>query len=951
MPFSFSVEYADALWLLLLLPLVIFMARRGGSGPVVRKSSRRLSIALRLLIVTLLIASIANLQLTTPSDKVASVFLVDVSDSMGENGRSQALEFTRKALQGMKDNQQGGIVVFGQDAAIQRLVSNEKQLSTLMVSPNTGYSNLAEAVRLGTALLPGDARRRLVLVSDGNQNVDEVRDAAKLSAASGVPVDVVTVKRKDGPEVSLSNLQVPGNLRQGEEFALKVAVDSNFAGPGRLQILEDGKVISEKAVELKTGANLFTEQLIAKARGSVNYTARVVASGDTIAQNNENQSYSVVKGKPRALLVEGHPDQKEAANLEAALKQSDIEPTVISPDRFPPLKELREFDSVMLVNVPANKLTETNMKELQSYVKDLGKGMVMVGGEESYGMGGYSRTPLEEMLPVDLQLPAELRTPSVAMVLVIDRSGSMVDGFRGYRSGSAKSKLELAKDAAYLAVQQLGKDDQVGVVTFDTQARWQIPLTKVEDPTRFSEPISRIGPGGGTYIYSGFAPAVTALKSAKASSKHIIILTDGQDAGRTNYDPLLEESNNAKITVSTIGLGADVNSSFLQNLAERGGGRYNFVSDPDNLPAIFAKEARLAARSYIVEEDFTPAVADSSAIIKRIASTPALKGYVATKSKPNTTLALVTARKEPLLAHWQYGLGRVAAWTSDAKGRWASDWLSWNDFPRFWSQMVRWTVAENESGGIQVQTKMVGNRIVVMADALSVESQYLNGLSVKAKVAGSGGGPEQEITLVQTAPGHYEGGFTPDKAGSYSVSVQGSGQAVTVTGSPTTLPANLSLSQTVGAVAPYSPEYRQLGSNEPLMKEIASLSGGRVLSSPEETFRGELGSAFERHNLWPWLLLLAVLLFPLDIAVRRTRFSPLAIYRGYKDYRQTLRVQRQSQHEANAVVSAVLVETTLSEPTETAEVAVVDNPEPPPATPETADEDEPNDEVAEQKLK
>ncbi len=881
MPFSFNFGYSDALWLLLLLPVVVLLARNGGSGAVMRRSARRLSVLLRLAIMTLLILSIANLQLVTTSDKLSTVFLLDVSDSVGATGRAQSVDFTRKALQTMKDNQQAGVIVFGQDALVEKLVGKDKTLGNLESTPVTSYSNLAEAVRLGTALLPSDSQRRLVLISDGNQNVDEVRNAAKIASSNGVQIDVVSQGQQSGPDVSIGGVQVPSNLRIGEEFSLKVNVDSNYAGAARLLILQDNQVVSDKPVTIQSGSNLFTEKLVAKSQGFVNYTARIIADKDTIEQNNEMNAYSRVKGGPRVLLVEGHPDQHEAANLQAALTQNKIEATTIPPDKFPNLNDLTQYDTVLLINVPASSLSQANMNVLQAYVKDLGKGMIMVGGEESYGLGGYFRTPVEDMLPVELQLPSKLQTPSVAMVMVIDRSGSMADSYNGPGAGAAGiAKIELAKDAAYLAATQLSNTDQVGIVVFDTQSQWQVPLGAMGNPSNLVSPIGRIAPGGGTNIYSGLEPAVNALKNATAKNKHIILLTDGQDSEGIEYNSLIAEANKAGITISTVGLGEDVNTDFLSNLAKKGGGRYTFINDPSNLPKIFAKEAHLAARSYIVEEPFVPKISDPSPIVKDIGATPPLKGYVATRVKGTATLALVTGRNEPLLAHWQYGLGRVAAWTSDAKGRWASDWLGWQDFPRFWSQMIRWTVAENDAGGLQVQTKMVGNRIYVTADAISLDSQYINGLDVKAKVVSSTlNGSQDGMNLTQTAPGHYEGYFTPKNAGAYIVNVQGQGQTGDTTGK------KVNLTQTIGAVASYSPEYKQLGTNTALLKDIAGLTGGRVLTNPAEAFSQDLTRTTRQQEIWPWLLLAAILLFPLDIAVRRIRLAPLAFLRNARSNR------------------------------------------------------------------
>jgi uncharacterized protein YegL len=465
------------------------------------------------------------------------------------------------------------------------------------------------------------------------------------------------------------------------------------------------------------------------------------------------------------------------------------------------------------------------------------------------------------------------------MVLVIDRSGSMADSYNGPGAGAAGiAKIELAKDAAYLAATQLSNTDQVGVVTFDTQAQWQVPLGPMGNPANLVSPIGRIAPGGGTNIYSGFSPAVETLKNANAANKHIILLTDGQDSEGIDYKQVIADANKAGITVSTVGLGEDVNETLLKSIANQCGGRYYYVNDPSNLPKIFARESHLAARSYIIEEPFTPTIANPSPIIKGITAMPQLLGYVGTRVKPTATLALVTGRNEPLLAHWQYGLGRVAAWTSDATGRWAKNWLSWSDFPRFWSQMVRWTIAANEVGGLQVQTKSVGNRIYVEADALNADSQYLNNLDAKASIVSSSlSGDKEEITLQQTAPGHYEGYFVPKETGSFLVNVQADNQS----GSTTSGDKPLNLSQTVGAVASYSPEYKQLGTNTALLQEIANLTGGKVLTNPEEAFANDLSRTTRSQDLWPWLLLLAILLFPLDVGIRRINFSFANLREGF----------------------------------------------------------------------
>lgn len=869
---SLAFSYPLALLLLLLIPVLFVISRAASSRLLLRRRNRRLSLAVRSLILTCLVLTVAGAQLNTLSDRLAVVFLVDGSDSMG-GVKGQALQFTRQAMTAMKDTQVAGMVVFGQHAMIEKSVDGQRQVSEIQSQPGTGYTNLAEAVRLGLAMLPTGTQRRLVLISDGNQNLDDVRGAAQVAAAQGVQIDVLPSGTQSGADVSVNTINVASNIREGEEFDLGVSVNSNFAGSGKLQILQDGKVVAEQSVNFVEGTNLFHQLVKADKQGMAGYSAQIVASQDTLQQNNTANSLIFVKSKPKALLVEGHPDQHEADNLQEALKATGVDITTVPPENFPENNTLVTFDSVILQNVPASSLTKTNMENLSTYVHDLGKGLLVIGGEESYGLGGYFRTPLEEMLPVSLQLPTRREIPQIALVLVVDRSGSMSESYNTPGSyGRNLSKMELAKDAAYLAATQLSNNDLLGVVTFDTRAQWQVNFGPVGAATDLQTAIGKIAPGGGTSIYSGLAMAIDGLRTAKAQVKHIVLLTDGQDRDNNQFTNLLNDANQAGITISCVGLGWDVNQNFLRGLSVQGAGQYYFADDPTNLPKIFLKESRIAARSYIIEEPFVPALSSPSPILKGITEVPQLLGYVGTKAKPAATTVLVSQRQDPILAQWQYGLGRVVAWTSDAKPRWSKDWLSWDNFGRFWAQALRWTVPENEAGGLEVRATPQGDRVLVQADAINADQRYINGLNTTVTVVPVGpNGTKKEVVLQQTGPGHYEGYFTPDDNSGYSLTVNAAPpNAAAQAQSGTVQSGDLTLSRTLGLPTSYSPEYKQLGLNTLLLQDITNMTGGQTLNlqKPEDAFRPGRESATYNRELWPWLLGLAILLLPFDIAIR-----------------------------------------------------------------------------------
>lgn len=869
---SLALGYPLALFLFLLLPLVFFIPRARALRLWLRRRNQRISLALRCLIITCLVLTIADIRLVTASDRLAVVFLVDGSDSMGATTKGQALQFVQQALAQMKDSQLAGVVVFGQHALVEKAVDDQRTVPNLKGEPGGSYTNLAEAVRLGVAMLPADSQRRLVLLTDGNQNLDDVRSAAQVAATKGVQIDVLPLLAQGGPEVSVGAVNVSNNIRQGEEFDLSITVDSNYAGNGKLQIMQDGKVVAEQPVSFVEGFNQYHQSVKAENPGMVGYTARIVADKDTLGQNNAANALVFVKDKPRALLIEGHPDQNEAANLSEALKAAGVDVTVLPPNQFPTSTTLLTYDSVILDDVAASDLAKTDLDTLSIYVHDLGRGLVVVGGEESYGLGGYFRTPLEDMLPVSLQLPSRLEIPRIGLVLVVDRSGSMSEGYAAPSSYSrGVAKMEIAKDAAYLAATQLSNNDLLGVVTFDTTAQWTVKVGPLGTASDLQTIISRIQPGGGTSIYNGLALGIEGLKTAKAQVKHIILLTDGQDRDNNQFGPMITDAQRANITVSTVGLGWDVNQTFLRSLATQGGGQYYFADDPNNLPKIFLKESRIAARSYIVEEPFAPSQTSPSPILKGIAEVPPLLGYVATKPKPTATTVLVSPRNDPILAHWQYGLGRVVAWTSDAKARWSTNWLSWDGFGKFWSQAVRWTVPENEVGGLEVRTSTVGDQVLVQADAISADQRYLNGLNTTVTVVPVAvNGTTKNIVLQQTGPGHYEGYFTPDNNDGYTLTVQANSSSTPAQSNPALSGSDVKLTRTLGIAPSYSPEYKQLGLNNLLLQDIANLTQGQILSqqNPQDVFRPGRKTVDSQRELWPWLLALAILLFPLDIAVR-----------------------------------------------------------------------------------
>jgi uncharacterized membrane protein len=857
-----TIDFAQPLMLLMLLVLPVMVALHRVSRNTLPLRRRRLVLGVRLLVMTLLVLSVAEPRLYTRADRVAVAFLTDVSDSTGAEGRDRELNWIRQALQSAGDRDESMIIAFGADTAIERPLSSSRDVSSLSSVVDASRTNLAGAVRLALAALPTDRLRKIVLLSDGNENLDSVAEQGRIAATARVPISVVPLGARSAPEMLVRSLETPSFIREGENFSASVSIESTIDGIARLHLISDGKLLSTQDIDVTVGSNTFVLPQEPQAQGFHLFRVQLEASDDTYPQNNEAGSYTVVAGRPRVLVIESEPG--ETRYLADALRSAGLTTDVKAVGETAiDAAILRGYESVVLANVPANRLTLPQMRSIQSYVQNLGGGLVVVGGERSYGVGRYGRTPLEEALPVRMDLRGRTLSASVAMVLTIDVSGSMA-------GGPGASKMDLAKEAAIRATEFLGEQDQLGILAFDDSNKWLQEPTFLTDPQAVQVLIGTLSPGGGTSIYPAVEAAYFSLVPLEAKVKHIILLTDGLSTGG-DYETLTNNMRGQQITLSTVAVGSDADYNLLRRLAEMGNGRYYEGNDPFDLPQIVVKETQEVARAAIVEEEFRPLQVGSSPIMEGVDPTqlPTLRGYVSTTPKPSSQIILVSKLGDPLLSEWQYGLGRVVAWTSDAKNRWSTDWVGWPDFNRFWAQMVKRTlpVPIDRNTAITVNPEQGAVRISV--DSSTEDKSYLNFLNTHAVVVR----PDQtqvDVNLPQVAPGRYEARVPVNQEGAHFINVVQQDQNGQLLGA-----------RPAGFVIPYSPEYRDLRPNPDLLAQLARASGGKVLGEPSEAFAIEQASAGQPRELWPWLLTIAAILFMFDIAARRLRLAFVDVQRGW----------------------------------------------------------------------
>ncbi len=866
---TLSFLYPIALYTLLLLPPLLalpFVGRRAAS----RTPNFWAGLVLRTIVLLGLILGLAGTQIVQAVNDTTVVFVVDHSDSVPQAEQKRAEDFIRTALAAMKTSDRAAMVVFGEDALVERLASNDTTLAPITSAPRTTHTDLAAALRLAFALFPEETHKRIVLLSDGLENVGHSADLVDLAAARGVQIDAVPLHPISGQiEAYLDALEAPAAVRKGQSFEIIVIVRSTTIGPATVRLLGDGKLIATRDLVLPSGDNRLSFSLTADEADFHRYTAELQAANDTLAQNNTAAAFTVVHGPPRVLIVENNPG--EADNLITALKSASVETERIAPVALNgDLTTLSDYDAVFIVNVPAKALPDAAMNALPSYVRDLGRGLVMIGGPEAYGAGGYLRTPIEKALPVDMDVRSRTKEPNLALVFAIDKSGSMgrchcddpnAQPGSYARIESGLSKVDIAKDAVMQAARGLGRTDYLGVVAFDANALWALRVQEMTEPDIIQQKIGGLRAEGQTNINAGLSEAEAALAKTPARLKHIVLLTDGWSRS-FEYNALAQRLQDEGITLSVIAAGSG-STTYLKELASRSGGRYYAAPTMTDVPSLFFKETVEAAGSYIIEAPFYPAPAGTTPILRGldVTSLPALHGYNGTTPKSSANVSLVSDQGDPLLATWQHGLGRAVAWASDLKGQWATDWVKWAGFNTFVAQLTNWVLPQPADEGLQTAFTTAGERTLLEVTSTDDAGHPRNMLNTHATIIA----PDltsQPITLTQVAPGRYRGEVSAAQPGTYLVQVT----QQDVDGTPVA-------SGTTGRVVPYSPEYKLIGEAASALPELTRATNGQVISDPALAFAPIAKPATRAQPIWPALLLIAALLFPLDVAARRLRLT------------------------------------------------------------------------------
>lgn len=871
------IHFTHPIYLVLIFPAVWWTlrpARQSLSG--LSQSRSRLALGLRLAILTLLILALAGARMAKNVSEQCVIFVMDVSDSIPKAQQEFALTYINRALKEQRGNQKAGLVVFGGDAFVEVAPSNLCKVGHIYSVPSTHQTDISQALGLALASFPEQCAKKIVLLSDGNETIGKAIEQAMLAGSDNVSIDTVSIAGSRPREVLLDKLICPSTVKIGEPFDLKIIAVSKRPALAKLRILRNGSPAGQKVVDLAKGKNVFTFTQAITQAGSYEYRAVIETNEDTYPENNVALAYTMVRGKPKVLYIEGQSVQgKYLAN---ALRASDVEVELRDCSGIPGnLADLSEYDAIIFSDVPAWNMTPEQMEMIKSGVKDLGIGFTMIGGEQSFGAGGFFDTPIEQVLPVDMSIRKTKVLPSLSVVIVMDKSGSMAAPEGGY------TKIELANNAAASVVKLLQPIDHVGIVVCHDFPVVAVPLRPATNKKPIYAEIETIrAEGGGIYAVPSLRIAYSMLKNAPTRQKHVILLADGDDVDDASGVPgLAATMAKRKITISTVAFGEGKDVTALKTSALVGHGYFYLAKYARDLKAIFTKDVMTVSKSLAIEEPFTPRMDRSAPELAGIGlnGVPPLLGYIATSPKPAARVSAVSHKNDPVLATWQYGLGRSVAFTSDCKARWSARWLTWNDYNKFWAQVIRSTLRKSTQSNFQATVEVFGSTGHVVIDAVDETGNFINML----KFTGSVIGPDlksRNITIEQTGPGRYEGTFDARQIGNYVVSIvkqESTAHQVDNSSAGDQL-SELSRSASAPEVnvvsIPYPLEYKDIAPNTGLLRMLAKQTSGQFNPQPNNIFGRGFRPTMSYVDLWRFLTILAMLLLPVDVAVRRVAVSP-----------------------------------------------------------------------------
>lgn len=838
--------------------LALFLAWRLSLLPARMTRVRRALVVLFASLAGLAAAlAVTEPELGRPLDRMTVIIMIDRSRSIDLVPAADAriASELRLAEKGMHDDDRIATVAFAADALVEDPPRPKSDLPPPQrVELGRDGTNLEAAVRRALAELPADTASRLVLVSDGVQTRGDALSAAAAAVAADVPIDIVPLDQKTYPDVRVVSVRSPTHADEGEALDLRVVTSSTQEADLDVRVKRDGTVIHTGRVHVSSGEDVLRLRETASEPGLHRYDVEVTAvdpSKDGSAEDNAGSTFVRVRGPALALILEG--DSGKGALVAGALEANGFRTVERGATGVPAdIGAFAGYDLIVLSDIKASDLSTTQIDAIGSYTRDLGGGLILMGGDRSMGPGGYARTAVEDVSPVAFDLKEEKRRASLAEVIAIDYSGSM-----GMMVGG-QTKLALANEAAARSASLLGAGDRLGVEHVDTVVAWTVPLGPVTDVNAIGTHIRAVQVGGGG-IYTDVAlrAGYAALEKETVNLKHLLLFADGDDAEQIIGCRALVTGSVAKgMTTSVISLGHGKDSAELEVLSKIGGGRFYLIDDATKLPAVFTQETILAARSSIKEEPFKVSVGAPTPATRNVdfKDAPQLHGYVVTVPKARATVSLGGPDNDPILATWSVGIGRAAAFTSDFKDRWGAAWTKWPAGVKMMGQLGRDAARKADDPRVRLESDATGGELHVRADVVGDDGRAQTFRRLTVHVAGPDGF-SRDMSLEATGAGRYGASVPLSRPGTYVATAkdEASGEAV----------------GTTGAVLSAGEELRPTGSDRLLLTRLSTMTGGKMRDTLAGLYDDRAARRFAYTPLLPLLSLVAACAMLLGVASRR----------------------------------------------------------------------------------
>ena len=847
-----NVLHPELLLLLLLLP-AMFIAWRLYPPPL-RRGRSRFALGLRLFAVLLLVLAVAEVRVSTQPQRRVLVAVVDLSASVRASQEQEAQAV--RALQSAKGpDDLFAVVTFGRDVQVELAPTLTPDFTQFQAQPDPSYTDVTSALQLAANLGPDGYARQIVLISDGRQNLGDAAIAVAALHAEGVRVDVLPAGLPPAAEALVLGVDAPTQMHAGQTATVTVRLSATEPASGQLVVSVGGHELEARNVQLPVGVSTQTFTLPSLDAGLYDIRAELNVLPDTYSENNIGEAVIRVLGRPTVLVLEGADG--EGANIEKALSAAGM-----SVDRKPARgtptdpAQLGRYDSIVVVNAPADAFPPDAMAAIQRAVRDLGRGLVTIGGASSYGPGGWQGTPLETSLPVSMDLPNRKEKPNVAVVLVME---TMED----------PRADQVALGAAQAVIDKLSATDKVEVTGGNSYGAgpvdYLVPMQAVTDKKAIDDKLtsSRLGDPGSYMNY--LQAAETDLLKTDAPLKHVVVLGDGDAQGfgagsdAVTMQTLLARMQGEGITISSVGInthGQSALMAYMSDIARFGGGHFYESSDPSQVPQLFLKEAQVALRPWFEQAPFFPKLTSFGDLLSGVplSAFPQLGGYVVTTAKPNADVYFESPKADPVLAAWEYGLGRSVAWTSDSTGRWTAGLLDSPVAGTMFARLVEWTLPAAAPSALRLEAVPSGDTLVVTATGPST-----GGALALAVVAPDLSGSSTQLAGI--GPGRWQGSIGVSAVGTYVL------HAALKQGGAVVAQSELAVS------VPYSAEYMTLGRDDGLLRELAA-EGGALLTSPAVAWKLPPVAVPVSTAIYWTLLLIVVMLWPLDVALRRVVLSP-----------------------------------------------------------------------------